>query len=306
MEKYGMGKYSELLFKYIFNIIEIHQLNKDSFLNYMITDQETADFRVDLLKALQFINSQEKIKIVKLHNSKTVYYKITNERLIFEIGDFLLNLYGDNFKQMYSTNEIEAELQNERNSEWVNQWKKENGIKKGRNGAQFYTSIKDEQKYNPIKQEEEEISGIEVKKQIISDFRRSHAKQAEISLETINKLLVELSGRNTVKSRKPRKNEFMTLLAAELSDLIRINRFLVLETADDFDKIPIKFPDDYRFIYDCLDFWTLIPDLEESTSMPEDYMSTTMKQGKGYFPADYASKRKERMAKLKEQLADYF
>jgi hypothetical protein len=64
---------------------------------------------------------------------------------------------------------------------------------------------------------------------------------------------------------------------------------------------------DYGFIYDVLDFWTLIPTLEDNnTSTPEDYMSTTMKQGEKFIPRDYSTARKARFAKLKADLADFY
>lgn len=302
---HNMGKYSELLFNYIFNTIELNQLNIKGYDDYFIADQANIEYRLELLKAFHFILTQQGLetKSVKLAKTKTIYFNIRNERLTTELETYIENLYKNNFKKMYSAQEIEFELQSEKNSKWITQWINEVGIQDVSTGIKFYSCIKDDEQYFAVKLQEKK-SGIEIKKQIVADFRWSHPKKAEINLETIDELVAEYIKLNKTQRGPHSKNNFMTLLAAELADLAKVNRFLSSDKVDNIDQIKIQHPD-YRFIYECLDFWTLIPSLEENSSRPESYMTTTIKQGKIYFTSDYYSARKERFAKLKEHLAQF-
>lgn len=302
--KHDMGKYSELLFNYIFNIVELHELNKNSYADYIISDREDFENKSGLLKILYFLLKENHLETqtIRFGKNKTTHSTIRNDRLITELETFLGKQYKENFRKMYSTQEIELELQSEKNSKWINEWLDRNGIQYNSNKTEFYPSIIDDKQYH-VTDQEEEMLGIDIKKQLISDYRRTHSKGPELNLKAIEELLKEYNG-NYKSSRG--KNEFMTLLAAELSDLIRINRFLLSQKTDDIDEFKLNYPGDYQFIYECLDFWTLIPDLEDNASMPEDYMSTTIKQGAKYFTPQYYTSRKERLKALKELFADYF
>lgn len=125
------------------------------------------------------------------------------------------------------------------------------------------------------------------------------SKDEDLSQENIERLIGVFRNRLSKKEGASPKNQHLTILISEISDLIRVDRFLKNIEITDIDQIEVT-GKDRLFIYNSLDFWGFIPEREkDNTSTPQKYLNSTIKQAKKFFPPDYNLKRKERLAKLK-------
>lgn len=302
MIKHDMDEYSDLLFNYFINILIINSLNAKNTIN--MDSQENDEFCLDLLKSLHFLTNHPKEKTISINISKsTDKYSITNERLIFESENYLQKLYKNYFKTMYSIEELDEELLDKKNKEWITIWVKHNEIQGLDSNDALYEKIEEGKTYYS-NLSNEHLSGKEIRENIKNDFRMSHSKVKELNIENIKDLIVEFENRLAKKQGADVKNQHLTILAYELSDLWRINKFLNDKNITEIDQIGAT-NKQYRFIYNFLDFWGFIYDKDKKTSPHENYISSIIRQGIKLLPPEYNTQRQQNLTSLKEQLSHF-
>jgi hypothetical protein len=131
---------------------------------------------------------------------------------------------------------------------------------------------------------------------------QNYFKGQQMTLEIIANEIRQIDNELKKKTGAPTKNHNITILAQALEDLLKIEKYLLTKDADDIDRIKLK-SNNYRFIYECLDFWGFIPEKEANSSTPEKYMLTTINQGKQLLSKDYQAQRLKRILQLKEKLS---
>lgn len=303
--KHDLEEYSELLYNYFLDLLEHNRLNYNSYNSYFTSIREHDEYCLDLLETIHFLHSilNDEIKSITLQKSK-VSHQILNERLIYDIEQNLNSLFTRNFKSIYSNEEADNELRKQKNKKWFTDRMKEYEFQSLENIDFVFEDIEDNQIFYP-KPYYEQLTGKELKIEIINSFRKTNPKVCELSLKNIEHLKHEIQNRLKRKKGPPKKNLHIAILAFELEDILKIEKLMKNNENSEIDNIALN-SNDYRFIYDCLDFWGFLPS-DEIQSPKQNYIRTSiLKPFKESLPSDYLAEREEIFNSLNARLGRPF
>jgi len=129
--------------------------------------------------------------------------------------------------------------------------------------------------------------------------RPASSDYTELNLINLDKLILDYKLILSSKQGAKVKNQPLVILAMELGDLLRVNRFLQSNDITDLDQIKL-IAKNYRLMYQILDFWGFTPQREKNDSTEDKYLATTIRQSRKYSLVNPI--RKEKFATLKQEL----
>lgn len=274
--KNDMEEYENELIAFWYSEIQNKQ-KVESFLNRIDNKADVKQLEIDLSEALIFLLSNESadctsITFQKARNSKTISNKSILELTIqsflseYEKHDF-------NLTEM-EYDEAEEELKGWCDSDWIENY------------------ILEDRKENPRKYHircEQDIYHFDsfetfhdcLDEIMIEKYARDHYSYKEITLDLLLDNLSQLKKHTKQKVGAKPKNTRLLFVAANLSYLKRIDRFILnTDGVKNINQLKLL-NKDYRFIHDCLVFFGLCEDYsknEINTTTPEKYIYTTLNQ----------------------------
>lgn len=302
MKNAGLDEFSTLLFQYFKNLLDLNELNREAIEHSKIFDFEENNYRLDILKAIRLIISKPTDLTISFTITKSKNkYVIRDNRLVAEIEDYITSLFNKRFKEMYSYDEADLELQKAQNESWASKWLGDSYEKDSGTRVAYYSDIKDNNIFK-YTNDNEDITGLMFKKDIQRRFMLSFQKTRELTIESIDQLIQEYDDQMKNRYTDNRKMVAASIIAREIADLIRVKDYISSTTSINIDDIKLK-DADLRTIFAVLDYWGFMPPRESNSSTPEKYLRITIKQNKSFLPAEYFDKRKDRLVKLQSQIS---
>lgn len=302
MKNAGLDEFSTLLFQYFKNILDLNELNREAIEHSKIFDFEENSYRLDILKAIRFFISKPKDLTISFTLTKSKNkYVIRDNRLVAEIEDYITSLFNKRFNEMYSHDEADLELQKAQNESWASKLLGDSYEKESGTRVAYYSDIKDNKIFK-YTNDNEDITGLMLKKDIQRRFMNSFQKTRELTIESIDQLIQEYDDRMKNRYTDNRKMVAASIIAWEIADLIQVKEYNSSTTSIDIEEIKIR-NSDLRTIFTLLDYWGFMPPRERNSSTPEKYLRITLNQTRSFLPAEYYDKRTDRLVKLKSQIS---